>query len=204
VALIGVFVLGGCERSGGLAEAQQAPRHHRTAQHATPQHHVTPQATAPQPPHNLSAAQIAAVLEVVNTAEIDQARLARTHARAANVRQYAEEMIRDHTQARDRNQTLCRERNIAPQPGDVTAQLRRDGEHTMGTLRAAHRNAFDRTYIEAQAHQHRDALALLDANIPNVTDQPYRTFLDEVRGTVDHHRQMAEQMLPTLSPTASR
>lgn len=217
-ALIAALAMSGCEQENGTAAAQETERAQtretsrqqretQTQQQRAQQQQQQQQqgrAQQQQTPRNLTAPEIAAVLDLVNSAEIREARLAREQARSAEVRQFAEQMLRDHTQAQDRHRQLTRQLNITPREGEVTQRMQREGQTALENLRAARGEAFDRAYIDAQVREHQDAVALLDANMSNVQEREYRDFLQTQRRTIDNHRQMAERIQTTLQPRASR
>jgi putative membrane protein len=220
VALIGALAMSGCDPTEGTAAAQEAqpqqpretprtrqeqrPRGAQGEQPQTRQQAPQGQTAQQEVPRNLSSAEIAAVLDLVNTAEVREGRLAQTRARSPEVRQFAEQMVRDHTQAQDRGRQLTQQLSITPRQGELTRRMQREGEATMTQLEAAQGEAFDRAYVDAQVREHRQVVAILDANMTNVTERQYREFLETQRRAIDQHRQMAERMLTTLQPRASR
>lgn len=102
-------------------------------------------------------AAIVGILAASNRAEVEQGRLALERARNAEVRRYAQLMVREHT-------TMLRDGGTPPAAGEPSteeANLRAVHQETMTRLRNATGAAFDSLYLEAQVEAHQSTLETL-------------------------------------------
>ena len=88
--------------------------------------------------------------------EIDSSRLALTKTQNAQVRQFAQTMITDHTKTTATLKAQARTAGLSP-PTPMLMPMQRDD---MARLRPLTGAAFDREYLSQQAAAHRMALAL--------------------------------------------
>jgi putative membrane protein len=143
----------------------------------------------------LNDAQIAAVLDVANRGEIEQAELARERATAEPVRGYATAMITGHGAAAREQSQLLEQRGIRPEYNPAAGQLMDRSMQTQERLRNLQGAEFDRAYMQAQLDQHRLLLRMLDEElIPSAEDPQYRAFLEQLRGDVQAHLTNAERI----------
>lgn len=143
----------------------------------------------------MSDAEIAAVLEVANRGEIQQARMATENASAPEVRGFATAMMTGHQQALEEQQQLLAPRGITPAPSPLAQQIEQHARMTEQRLRGMRGPEFDRAYMQAQLEQHRNLLQLLDQQlIPNAQDPAYRAYLERLRDDVAAHLRNAERI----------
>lgn len=147
----------------------------------------------------MSDGGVAEVARTANTGEIEQAQLAVTKATNASVREYAEQMIADHTQANQRLDELLQQQNLTTSQAPLANELRQNAATAMETLRSVEGDAFDRTYIETQISVHEWLLRSLDENlIPAARSDELETYLQTMRGTVAEHLERARQIRTSL------
>lgn len=158
-----------------------------------------PRAEIEMPTGQLTDAQIAAVLDVANQGEIEQAELARQRATAEPVRGYATAMITGHGAAAREQSQILEQRGIRPEFNPAASQLMDRSMQTQERLRNLQGPAFDRAYMEAQLEQHRLLLRMLDEElIPSAEDPQYRTYLEQLRGDIQAHLTNAERIQSEL------
>jgi putative membrane protein len=143
----------------------------------------------------ISDAEIAAVLEVINRAEIQQAELANERAEAAEVRGFAASQLTDHRAAVERQDAILQERGIPTRDNPTSRDLELRSAETRDLLADLDGADFDRAYLDAQLRQHRRLIAMLDEElIPAARDPQYRVFLAQQRGELARHLQAVEQL----------
>jgi len=149
----------------------------------------------PAPSGALSDAQIAQVMATVDSGEIEQAKLAVSKATDARVRNFAQNMIDQHTQSKLEGQEVASQNGIAPTSSSDALQLQNDAKNTLEQLKQADAPSFDQAYMRAQVKQHQEVLALItnkllpEAKTPALTD-----LLTKARGMVQHHLDQARQI----------
>lgn len=143
----------------------------------------------------LTDAKIAAVLEVANRGEIEQAELARQRASQDVVRGFATAMITGHGAAAREQSQILEQRGIRPEFNSMADRMMDRGMETQERLRNLEGEAFDRAYMQAQLEQHRELLRMLDQElIPAAQDPQYRAYLEQLRTDVQSHLTSAERI----------
>jgi putative membrane protein len=143
--------------------------------------------------------EIAAVLLAANAGEIEESQLATTRADNTTVREYAAEMIREHTAATAQARMLFDSLDLVPDPNDTSRMLVMESEDAMRIMLAETGADFDRTYMSRQRDAHRSLLSLLDMSlIESVVSVELRMMLEQLRPTVAEHLAAAEEILSGL------
>ncbi|HEY3255116.1 MAG TPA: DUF4142 domain-containing protein, partial [Polyangiaceae bacterium] len=112
-----------------------------------------PSAPAPKP-EALNDAQIGAIIEAANTAEIAEAKLAQSKSNDPGVKSFAAMMITHHGQARQKQATL----KLKTEESGVSTALHADADATLNALKADLGKDFDAAYIKAQISGHQKVL----------------------------------------------
>jgi putative membrane protein len=159
-------------------------------------------AAAPTPPPEpppakeaLSEAQIAKIAELVNTAEVDQGKVAQGKAKAPAVKKFAEMMIKHHTEGKQEQAKLFKKLNLTPADSATATALKADGDSTLKTLKEADAPSFDAAYVKSQVDGHQKALDTLDAQLlPTVKTPELADGLRKMRATVEAHLAEAKKL----------
>lgn len=130
-----------------------------------------------------------------NLAEVAAGRYALAHSQSPEVKQFAQQMIHDHTQANDRLTTIALSRGLRTplgiSPTDRT-QMRR--------LEQQHGSRFNAAYSRAQDSDHREAVALFKRAEQNPRIDPaVRDFARQTLPVLEDHLRMANQLVATES-----
>lgn len=205
-------------RCGGQQKVAETPSTMPSAEPPTDQQHdldagtaqtpegidvATPAADqkAPEPkPEALNDAQIAAVTEAANTAEIAQAKVAQARAKDAAVKSFAAMMISHHGEAKQKQAKL----KLKTQESGVSTALQADAGATLNALNANTGTEFDKTYIAAQISEHQKVLDTInDKLLPNVKDERLKAYLEEIKPTVEQHLKRAKQLQESVDSKSS-
>jgi putative membrane protein len=158
----------------------------------------TPQASAKRI-GELNDGEIAKITDVVNSGEIQQARLAQSQADNPNVQQFAAMMIEDHTRAKENGAKLAVELKLVPEESALATELADGAQETLQSLQTGDSASFDRRYMEAQVNQHQEVLDMLDKQlIPSAQSPELKAELEKTRGVVQHHLDQAKQIKAAL------
>jgi putative membrane protein len=150
-------------------------------------------------PGATSDSDIAAIMTAANQGEIDQANVAVTKATSADVRNFAQMMVTDHTNALNAANSLFSSRNITPSDNNLSSTLKSGSQQTVSALNTYSGSSFDRTYMQAQVDAHQWLLTTLDNNlIPSAQSRAVHDLLTSQRGTVASHLDRARQILNGL------
>ena len=126
--------------------------------------------------------------ELVNTAEVEQAKLAQAKAKAPGVKNFAAMMAKHHGEALREQAKIVKRLRINSEESATSAKLKTDAETTLATLKKADPAGFDAAYITSQIDGHRKALDLLDAQlIPSAKTPEVSDALRQARAIVAQH-----------------
>ena len=140
---------------------------------------------------SLTDVEAGAILHTINDGEITLARMAVANATNPAVRDYAQMMITDHTNA---NAMLERE-GYAATPNSAVNALNTSVDHMRNMLQSSSGPQFDRTYIAQQIDMHQNALAMVGEHLqPSAQDPDLRKILSDAHSTVEMHLQHAKDL----------
>jgi putative membrane protein len=143
--------------------------------------------------------QIVQILATVDTGEIEQAQLATSRATSPQVRQFATEMIDQHTESRAKGAQLAAQAGLSLAGSKQGDELHAKGAQTKQDLQNSEPTAFDDAYMQAQVKQHQEVLDLIDTKLtPAATNPDVRATLTTTRGMVQHHLTEAQQIAGSL------
>jgi putative membrane protein len=129
----------------------------------------------------LQDAQILLVLDTLNEGEVDEAYAALPRLAVPAVQAFAQQMVMDHSTARQTVVSAANSLQLNPTPSDVQQDLKQEAETHVAMLRGTSTANLDRTYIEMQVAAHAEALALLD----NLQDAADADALSTLIGTLE-------------------
>lgn len=128
--------------------------------HATPAVLVATSHTASHSVAPLDDATIVAIFDAANTWDIDLGNLALKKSHNADVRTFADMMVRDHSAARKLGRDLAHKLNVTPTPPGKDFALYKDHVATVAKLNGLTGAAFDKAYIAHEVWYHQ---AVIDA-----------------------------------------
>lgn len=121
--------------------------------------------------------------------EIQAAQAAQQKSSSPQVRQFANRMITDHTQANDELQQIAQQENLTlpsqPDPQDRSAMQRLSGMNGP---------AFDKGYAQQQVRDHQQAVALFQREANSGSDPALKQFAAKTLPTLRQHLQMAQAL----------
>lgn len=147
----------------------------------------------------LNDQQIALITQNVNTAEIEQARVAQAKSQSEQVRRFAEMMIEHHGRAKTQQQAL----GLPTAESPLSQELERKAQSTLQKLNAKTGDDFDRAYIQAQVEGHQEALDTIRQLKANAKSSELRSYLDNLAPQVEHHLEQARSAQRELQSRAN-
>lgn len=147
-----------------------------------------------EPRVELSDGQVLGALGALDTGEVKIAETAAPKLTTEPAKQFAEHMVKQHSESMMKGEEIARSHGIAPTPSALSRAVEAAGEQTVNQLQAAGTNA-DQAYLESQAKMHREALVLLDCVlVPSTQNEELKDFVaGKVRPTVQHHFEQASE-----------
>lgn len=207
--VISSLLFGACAKSGSAPEPQVAPSPMPTTTVVAEPAPLPPEPVAepaPPPPveepkpEPLTDPQIAKILETVDTAEIEQAKIAQKKSKNADVKKFAAHMIQAHTKSKQKGGALARKAKLKPEESPVSTELSGKATAVLESLKTADATTIDALYIDAQATQHQEVLALVDARLlPSTTHEELKGLLGEARTMVESHHTEAKAIQEKLA-----
>lgn len=142
----------------------------------------------------------AGIAWTLNDGEVQLARLAVQNASSQAVKDFAQMMITDHTNANTQLQSHGYGKIDNPATNTLTGIVSR----TMATLQSKSGADFDRAYIDSQVDMHRSALdAVRGVLMPSATDPNLRTIFSTMNTAVQMHLQRARELQGTTGGTTT-
>ncbi|HYD33878.1 MAG TPA: DUF4142 domain-containing protein [Methylophilaceae bacterium] len=143
----------------------------------------------------LTDAEIIQVLHVANNAEIKAGQNAKTKAQSAEVKEFANQMITDHTAMDRKVRDLEKKLNLKPQDSVLSRTLQTKANAAIATLKPLTGEAFDEAYILSQVSMHGDVIeAARDSLMPSAQNAELKALLQEAAPKVEMHLKHAEQL----------
>jgi putative membrane protein len=131
--------------------------------------------------------------------EVEMAKLAEQHAKSAQVKSFAEMMVKDHTAANEKLKSLAATKGVPLPEGLSTTQ-----KASVATLKMHSSTDFDDAYIKAQIDAHEDTVALLQKEIANGEDPDARAFASKMLPTVQQHLEKIKEISASNKVSANR
>jgi putative membrane protein len=125
-------------------------------------------------------------------AEIAAAQLAQQRAGSPQVRQFADRMIADHTQANSELQ------EIAGEDVELPSQPAGHDGAAVQRLRGLNGAAFDRAYVQDQLSNHQQLIAMFRREANSGQDPELKAFAQKTVPILQQHLQLAQVLNSTL------
>ena len=157
-------------------------------------------ATLPTQAQAPSDAQIVQIVQTANKIDIDQARLALRKSKNAQVKEFANQMISDHTNLEKSVADLAKKLNVTPAESDTSKQLKQQAEEEAKKLRGLSGSAFDKEYVSHEVAYHQAVIdAATNTLIPNAKNAELKSALQGAAPLLQGHLQHAQQLEQSLA-----
>lgn len=125
-----------------------------------------------------------------NLAEVETGKLGVKKAQSAEVKKFADQMVKDHSKASTELASLAKEKNLMV-PKEVSAEHKA----AMEKLSAKSGAAFDAAFMEQMKKDHDKAVALFtSASTSTSVDKDLQGFAKKTLPTLEHHQHMATDL----------
>lgn len=187
--LVAGLVAGACEKKAD----ESATTADTTAMAPAPAAPAPAAAAAPTDP------QIAHIAVTANDIDIDHGKMAKEKSKNADVKKFAETMIKDHTGVNDQASALVKKLNVTPEDNPTSQKMKSDADAAKNDLSSKSGADFDKAYIANEVTFHQQVLDALDQTlIPNAQNAELKALLQQVRPAVAAHLQMAKDLQTKL------
>ena len=152
-----------------------------------------------QTPAKPNDAQIAHIAYTADNIDIKTGQLALQKSKNAQVKAFAQDMVRDHTAVNDQALALVKKLGVQPQDNDTSRALTKQADAEMKKLEALNGAAFDKAYAEHELAYHRQVNgAVRGTLIPAASNPELKTLLETGLKIFEGHEQHAEQLVKEL------
>jgi len=139
--------------------------------------------------------QIAHIAYTAGSIDIEAAKQALQMSKNADVRAFAEQMVKDHEAVNKQALALCKKLNVTPEDNDTSKQLKSGGDANLAKLQGLSGKEFDKAYIDNEVAYHQAVLDAIDKTlIPNAQNAELKATLEKVRPAIAAHLDMAKKI----------
>lgn len=144
-------------------------------------------------------AQIAHIAYTAGAIDVAAGKQALTKARDLRVREFAQEMVRDHQAVNEKALALVKKLNVTPQDNATSQALSKAAATELEQLGKLTGSAFDRAYVENEVAYHKTVNgALKAALIPNAENAELKSLLQTGLALFQSHQMHAEHLAMSL------
>jgi putative membrane protein len=144
-------------------------------------------------------AQIAHIAYTADVIDIKAAQLALQKSKNKEVRDFAENMVRDHTAVNDQALALVKKLKVTPQDNDTSKALVRQADAKQAELKKLSGAAFDKACADNEVAYHKAVdNALETVLIPSASNTELKDLLTTGLKIFQGHEQHAEQVVQSL------
>jgi putative membrane protein len=144
-------------------------------------------------------AQIAHIAYTAGEIDIKAAQQALQKSRNNEVRQFAEDMVRDHRAVNEKALALVKKLNVTPQDNDTSRSLTKQANEELNKLAQLDGAAFDRAYAQNEVAYHQTVNKALETTlIPSASNPELKDLLSTGVKIFQGHEQHAEQVVAAL------
>jgi putative membrane protein len=148
----------------------------------------------------LNDPQIATIALTAHQLDAERGKLAQKKTKNEQVKQFADQMVNDHTTGANEVLALAKKLGVKPEESAVTKSLKDGATETNAKLGKLKGAAFDKAYIDAEVAYH---LAVIDAVnkvlLPAVKNPEVKKALQDAGPTLQGHLVHAQQLQTTLT-----
>ncbi len=149
---------------------------------------------------DLTDAEVAHVAVTANTIDIDAGKVAQTHAKSAEVKKFADMMVRDHAGVNEKAAALAKKLNVTPKDNAVSQSLIKGADESKAKLESLKGAEFDHAYIEREIAYHQAVLDALNKTlIPTTENAELKGLLTQVLPAFEAHLAYAKKIGSTLA-----
>jgi putative membrane protein len=144
-------------------------------------------------------AQIAHIAYTADNIDIKMGQLALRKSKNQQVKEFAQDMVRDHTAVNDQALALLKKLNVQPQDNDTSRTLTKQADSEEKRLEGLNGAAFDKAYAAHELAYHRQVNdALRGTLIPSASNPDLKNLLQTGLKIFEGHQQHAEHLVQTL------
>ncbi len=146
-------------------------------------------------PAKLNDAQIAHIAYSAGALDVAAGQQALSKVSSPAVKEFAQEMVRDHQAVNEKALALVKKLNVTPQDNSTSQALTKSANDKKAELAKLSGAAYDRAYIDNEVAYHRTVnAALRDILIPNAQNGELKSLLETGLKLFQSHQTHAEHL----------
>ena len=148
--------------------------------------------------------QIVGIVQTANQLDINAAKLALKKTKNDQVKQFAQQMIDDHTKLMNSVNDLGKKLNVKPEDSDTSKSLKSAAATEMKKLQGLKGKAFDKEYIDHEVAFHQQVIdAASNVLIPDAQNAELKSALQGAAPLLQGHLDHAKQIQSSLGSASS-
>lgn len=152
-----------------------------------------------QAQQGLSDPQIAAIVVTANQVDVDAGKLAKARSKSKDVRQFAQQMITDHTGVNQQATALAKKLKVTPEASDTSRNLKKGGDENIARLKTLKGKEFDKAYVDQEVGYHQAVLDAIDKTLlPSAKNAELKALIVKVRPAIAAHLEHAKHLQADL------
>jgi len=147
----------------------------------------------------LNDAQIAHIAYTAGNIDIAAGKQALAKSKDKAVREFASEMVRDHTAVNDKALALVKKLHVTPQDNPTSQALSKDAKAKLDSYAKLNGKAFDKAYADNEVAYHKTVNGALETQlIPGAQNAELKSLLETGLKLFKEHQAHAEHLAATL------
>src|SRR5882672_5649345 len=143
--------------------------------------------------------QIAGIVVAADQIDIDAGKLAKSRTRNKEVKDFAQQMITDHTAVNKQAGALAKKLGVTPQDSDTSKSLKQGAADNIANLKKLKGAQFDKAYVDHEVAYHQAVLDAIDkVLIPSAENAELKGLIVKVRPAIATHLEYAKHLQGTL------
>jgi putative membrane protein len=143
--------------------------------------------------------QIAHIAATAHQIDIARGKMADKKSKNDEVKQFAEQMVNDHTAGLKEAVALCQKLGVKPQTNPVSKSLEAGAKKATAKLNKLKGKAFDKEYIDTEVAYHQAVIdAIKNTLIPDAQNDQLKQLLTDAVPTLEGHLQHAKNVQSQL------
>ena len=135
----------------------------------------------------------------IGAEEVESGKLAADQAEDAKVKEFAQQMVTDHSQNNDELKSVVEKKGVTLPDGPQGAQAT-----AVAQLKAKKGAEFDRAFVAENVKGHRSAVNLFSRAAKNAKDPEVKSYAEKTLPTLKHHLEMAESLEKSMGGVSGK
>ncbi|MER3494999.1 MAG: DUF305 domain-containing protein [Mastigocladus sp. ERB_26_2] len=199
--LVALSTTAGCTTTNQSDQSATQPNETATQTGTTQTYPATAQSTTTPTTQNttpISNQEFVTQATQGNLAEIELGQLAQKRAASAEVKQYAQQMIKDHTQAQNQLKQLAAQKKLT-----VPQSVGEQNKQVAANLSKLSGVDFDRAYMNQMVQDHQKTVSLFQREAEQGQDPDLQAFASTKLPTLQQHLQQAQSLADKTTGTTT-